>query len=71
MYGDFSKHRGNMKKAMSCFENALKYIDGEVKQRETNDKLDSIINQFDKEKKSLLAQMKNESHTLNQIAATY
>jgi hypothetical protein len=71
MYGEFSKQRGNLKKAMTCYESALKYINGEIKLKETNDKLEHIRDQFDVEKKSLLAQMKNESHALNQIAATY
>lgn len=54
---------------MTCYENALKYINGEVKERETNEKLKVIQDKFDADKNSLFVQMRNESDTLNQVAA--
>ena len=70
-YAEFSKIRGDLKKTIKCYESALKHIKGEVKERETMDKLAHAQNQFDQEKKSLLAKAKNEAGELNRIAATY
>jgi len=38
-YAEFSEQKGNLKKTMQWYENALKYIKGEVKERETSEKL--------------------------------
>lgn len=67
-YAEFCEGKDDLKKAMTCYENALKYIDGEVKSKETNIKLDNVRDKFDAEK-SIFVQMRKESNILNQVAA--
>ena len=70
-YGDFSKVKGKLKKALECYENALKCIKGEVKHKEVTERLDNLRNLYDQETKSHFCQMKNEANELNQIAAKH
>lgn len=41
-YGDFVRSLGNLKKAMHCYQHALKYIKGEVKHKEVSDTLERV-----------------------------
>jgi tetratricopeptide (TPR) repeat protein len=70
-YGDFAKEKDLLLKSMQCYNNALNYIQGEVKHREVSEKLAKIENLYDLENKSLFAQMVNESSETNVISSKH
>ena len=68
-YGDFVKERGDIKKSIYWYENALKQIKGEVKHREVTLTLKTTQDKFDTINKSIFKNLVNESDGSNQIAA--
>lgn len=70
-YGDFTREFGKLKKSVECYQKALQYINGEVKYKEVEEKLDSTNDQYTHESKALLTELKKESNACNQIAVKH
>ena len=70
-YGNFSKETGNLKKSVEWFENALKYIKGEVKLREASDRLEHLRAEYENEEASLLGRLKHHVDPANHISIVH